>query len=374
LPAALSPAILALMPTRPRPKKKRSRTRAKRASKVTQPHDRLIRFAFSKLEHAAGLLRAALPAEIIALTLWGTLRLEAVHYVDRALRGRYADLLFSAEVGEEKAYFYVLIEHQRKVERFMVLRMGAYMFRQWERLAESAKGGELLPPIVPMLIHQSDTGWTAATAFQDILQTTEATRAVLLPHVPCFRIRLCDLSRGRASGLVEEALTALGRVVLWCLSVARDDERLVQEIGALGDALDAVLAHPTGLDALRAILIYLAETHPGLGAPRIAGLLEKTAKKRQKVMKDALDELRQEGRLEGRVEGRVEGHAELLLKLLAARFGRVPAETRARILAASEATVTRWSIRVLTAPTIEAVLRSPSGKAVKKAAPAARAR
>jgi hypothetical protein len=95
-------------------------------------------------------------------------------------------------------------------------------------------------------------------------------------------------------------------------------------------------------------------------------------------MKDALDELRQEGRIEGRiegrVEGRVEGRADTLLKQLAARFGRVPAETRARILAANEATVTRWSIRVLTAPTLEAVLRSPSGRAVKKAAPAARAR
>lgn len=123
---------------------------------------------------------------------------------------------------------------------------------------------------------------------------------------------------------------------------------------------------PGARHALRAILLYLAETHPGLGAPRIAGLLEKTARKRHKVMKDALDELREEGRVEGR--------AEILLELLAARFGRVPAEIKARVRAANEATISRWSIRVLTAPTLAAVLRSSNGKAATKSAPAARAR
>jgi hypothetical protein len=359
---------------RPMPSPRRTTPSApnptKRVPRIAQPHDRLIKFAFSKLEHASGLLKAALPSCVVELIVWSTLRIEDVHYVDRALRGRYADLLFSAQIGDEKAYFYVLLEHQRKVERFMILRMGSYMFRQWERLAELVPSGELLPAIVPILIHQSDTGWTAATAFEDIVRTTDATRVALVPYIPRFQIRLCDLSRGRSSGLVEQALTALGRVVLWCLSVARDDHRLTNEIGTIGEALDDMLAHPRGLDALRAILLYLAETHPAVGMPKIAGLLEKTAKKRKQVMKDALDELREEGRVEGRVEGR----AKTLLEQLAARFGRVPAEAKARILAASEATITRWSIRVLTAPTLDAVLRSPSARTAKKASPAARAR
>jgi hypothetical protein len=51
----------------------------------------------------------------------------------------------------------------------------------------------------PLLLHQSDTGWTAATAFQDIVQTTEATRATFLPYIPCFQIRLCDLKQQRGT-------------------------------------------------------------------------------------------------------------------------------------------------------------------------------
>jgi predicted transposase YdaD len=125
---------------KPRPTKQRGPAASRRAPAIAQPHDRLIKFAFSKIEHARGLLEAALPAGLVSLVGWGTLKLEAVHYVDRALRGRYADLLFSAQIGEQKAYFYVLLEHQRKVERFMILRMGSYMFRQWERLAEDTPG------------------------------------------------------------------------------------------------------------------------------------------------------------------------------------------------------------------------------------------
>lgn len=65
---------------------------------------------------------------------------------------------------------------------------------------------------------------------------------------------------------------------------------------------------------------------------------------------------------------KVEGRVRMLLEQLNARFGRVPAEAKAKILAANEATLTRWGLRVLSEPTLEAVL----GARTKKAAPARR--
>ncbi|WP_437971450.1 hypothetical protein WMF04_20035 [Sorangium sp. So ce260] len=81
------------------------------------------------------------------------------------------------------------------------------------------------------------------------------------------------MSGGRAGDLVEQALTALGKVVLWSLSVSGDDARLQREIVRI-----------------------------------------------------------------------------------TARFGAVPAEVSARILAADEAALVAWTARVLTAPTPEDVL------------------
>lgn len=57
-----------------------------------------------------------------------------------------------------------------------------------------------------------------------------------------------------------------------------------------------------------------------------------------------------------RNEGRREGESERLLRLLRARFGAVPPEVAARVAAADEATLVRWSERILSAPTLDAVL------------------
>jgi hypothetical protein len=194
-------------------------------------------------------------------------------------------------------------------------------------------------------------------------------RAALLPYTPRFEMKLVDLSPGKASDLAEQALTALGQVVLWCLSVAGDDARLEREIGRIGRALDAVLAAKDAVAALTALLRYLPATHASVGAPKMVRLLENAASAGQKkVVVDVLDVFRKEGReegkregraegkREGRAEGKREGRAKTLLEQLAARFGPVPAEAKAKVLAAKEATLARWSLRVLTAPTLAAVL------------------
>jgi predicted transposase YdaD len=64
---------------------------------------------------------------------------------------------------------------------------------------------------------------------------------------------------------------------------------------------------------------------------------------------------REEGREAGREEGRREGEAEMLLRLLRVRFGPLPAEVTARVTTADPETLLRWSERVLSAPTLEAV-------------------
>jgi hypothetical protein len=73
-------------------------------------------------------------------------------------------------------------------------------------------------------------------------------------------------------------------------------------------------------------------------------------------------------------EGRVEGRAKTLLEQLRARFGPVPADVKAEILAAPEATLARWSLRVLTEPTLDSVLRTrtrkPAAASRRRRAPA----
>jgi predicted transposase YdaD len=62
-----------------------------------------------------------------------------------------------------------------------------------------------------------------------------------------------------------------------------------------------------------------------------------------------------EGRREGEAEGRREGEAEVLLRQLRVRFGALPEDVTTRINAADAETLLRWSERVLSASTLDAV-------------------
>ncbi len=60
-------------------------------------------------------------------------------------------------------------------------------------------------------------------------------------------------------------------------------------------------------------------------------------------------------RAEGHAEGRREGEAEVLLRQLRVRFGALPEDVTARIKAADAETLLRWSERILSASTLDAV-------------------
>lgn len=353
------------------------------------PHDAIIQHVFSQREHAAGLIKAAVAGEITGAVDWSTLGPAKAHFVDSGLRGRRADLFFSARMGEDRVFIQILIEHQSTVDPLMIARMGIYMWRQWEHLLRTEPARRKLPPILPILIHHSETGWTAATAFEDLIAAPPSLRDALRPFIPSFQMKLVDVSRDPASGLVDEMLTALGKLVLFCLSVAGNSARLAREIDGLVPELNTVFARPDGLDARLALLRYLVATHGDLGVTAVRKLVESAAAKGQEeIPMDVFDQMEEkglrrglkqglkEGRKQGIEEGRRDALAGLLLQQLAARFGGVPARVRAQILAAGHDDLSRWGLRVLTAPTLSEVLddAAPARASKKTAAPRPAAR
>ena len=99
----------------------------------------------------------------------------------------------------------------------MIFRMGVYMMRRWEQFVRDHPDTKELPPIFPLLIHHSDTGWTAATAFQDLVVTGPDLQSELLPYIPRFEMRLIDLSEGQASDLRARSPRSAG----WCSGACR---------------------------------------------------------------------------------------------------------------------------------------------------------
>ena len=90
----------------------------------------------------------------------------------------------------------------------------------------------------------------------------------------------------------------------------------------------------------------------------VATLLEEGWQKgRHEGRNEGRQDGRQEGRQAGRQEGRQEGEADLLLRLLELRFGPLADALRERIRSANAEALLLWSERILTAATLEDVVK-----------------
>jgi predicted transposase YdaD len=332
------------------------------------PHDSLFKATFSQIEHAAGLLRLVLPPELVRHIDFTTLTVRPGSFVDEALKERFSDILFSAMVGERPAFFYFLTEHQSTVDELMGFRFLRYKVRIWEGWLKENPTSKRIPPIIPVLLHHSAAGWTAAVSFEALLDVDAEMLATIAPYVPRFQFLLDDFSAASDEALRGRAMTALGRLVLWCLRTSRTPKEFVLRIGGWRELISEVRRAPNGRAALEIIFRYIFMVNEHVAPEKLIRLLgQAVGEEGKSEMASVADQLREEGerkglargQLEGLARGQLDGQRKLLLKQLRARFGDLPEVAVARVNGADATQLDVWAERVLSAPTLAEVLKSP---------------
>jgi predicted transposase YdaD len=320
-------------------------------------HDHLIRQTLSQVEHAEGELRTMLPAAIAGAIDFTTLALAPGDFVDDALLDARSDLLFTARLGGEPAFLYLLLEHQSTVDALMPFRVLRYMIKIWERWLADNKGAKKLPVIVPIVLHHSEKGWTAATELSELLNLEPELLAALGPHVPRLSFILDDLSAQSDDALQSRVMTALARCVLWLLRDGRrSEEEILRAFDAWRSVLEQVVRAPNGVRALAVLLRYILEASDIRADELQRKVLALLGEKAKDAMTTAADRIREEGEQRGEQKGRLEGERRVLLRQLTARFGELPAAVLARVNAADLDQLERWADRVLAEKTLDAVL------------------
>jgi predicted transposase/invertase (TIGR01784 family) len=300
---------------------------------------------------------------------FSTLRVEPGSFIDEALRARYTDLLYSLEIAGCDARIYVLFEHQSSGERWMALRLLRYMIAIWDDCI--ADGATVLPVIIPVVLHHGDSGWTAATRFEDLFALPPGA-AEFTPH---FRFALDDLGAGGEAALHERAASAYVRLVLSALQQARSDTEVRRLLLGWLDLIHALLREPDGHRALGLILRYLLEVRGAGELATIDATLREITAENGEVMQtiaqmlesrgmerglqQGLQQGRQEGLQQGRQEGLQAGQRELLLRLLRRRFGELPAAVAQRVAAAQMPELDRWAEQLLVASELDEVFSEP---------------
>jgi predicted transposase YdaD len=336
----------------------------------SSPHNALFKEIFSNPEHARVELLAILPPELTKLIDWKTLRVEPSSFVEIGDTDRFADILYRVELAGQLALLHVILEHQSSVERFMPLRTLGYSVRKWERCLAEDPRLEFLPPIIPIVLHHSETGWTAATSFHELFDWS-ALPVELKSFLPGFRFLLDDLSHRTDAELLVRATREAERVVplvLWALRDARNSERLAASLTAWVGAMARVLQAPSGPAALRAVLGYLAIVADALSPRAILAAVEAEAPEAKEIVMTLAEQWKQEGLLTGLERGRQEGLKQgidkgrqeglraLVAKQLALKFGPLSPQVESRVADAAPARLEQWAEKLLTATSLEEAL------------------
>ena len=85
---------------------------------------------------------------------FSTLRRINASYVSEELLERQADIIWEVSIREKPAYFYILIEFQSTVYRYMALRVLTYILLFYQDLVRSKKTLQgSLPAVFPIVLY-----------------------------------------------------------------------------------------------------------------------------------------------------------------------------------------------------------------------------
>lgn len=117
------------------------------------------------------LLRGFVLEDWVAQLDFSTLERHPNSYVADDLREREDDVIWRVRWGDDWLYVYLLIEFQSKVERFMAVRILAYLGLLYQDLIRAGQltADQRLPPALPIVLYNGQPRWTAPVDTADLL-------------------------------------------------------------------------------------------------------------------------------------------------------------------------------------------------------------
>src|SRR5512145_518170 len=312
-------------------------------------HDKLFKLALADRKDAALELRAVLPPTLASQLDFSTLEPIPGTFIDERMRDSHADLLYTVNCAGKETLLYVLMEHKSNVDRWTLLQLLRYMVRIWEQCLAQEHPPSTLPPIIPVIVHHSETGWTAPTHFQGLFDATTMVDEDLRQLTPEFEVRLDDISHRSDQELRARAMGPAATLAFLFLRDSRQEGRILAELIAWADLLRDLDATPDGRRAMMQLFSYLLRVAPNLGLKDLAEQVQRAIPERNDVVSTLAEKLIEEGEKKGRKEA----YRALVRRQIELKFGALDNSSIARIEAADETALERYVERVLTATSVE---------------------
>ncbi|MBF0202254.1 MAG: Rpn family recombination-promoting nuclease/putative transposase [Desulfamplus sp.] len=284
---------------------------------VNNPHDKLFRETWSKLENARSFLQHYLPGDVLGLMDLDSLTVCKDSFVEKELADYYSDMLYAINIAGSSGFVYVLFEHKSWYEKYVHLQLLEYMVKIWQLFLKQQKGKhpkDPLPIIIPLLICHGGQAWPLERVHFSALMGGPVQE--LARYIPDFKFELYDLT-GLSDDEIKGAIMTRVVMLLFKYSTHPQLRKKLPEI--LGLMFD-LFQQKTGLQYLEIIMRYLFSTLEGVSKEEIKEIVEKSISNQAGgCIMTIAEKLRSEGKIEGQIEGKIEGKIENIEELY--RFG-----------------------------------------------------
>jgi len=271
-------------------------------SGVINPHDKVIKTAYSDLENARSFLTNYLPDNVLKLVDLDTLEISKDSFIEKELAEYYSDILYKVNLTDgSQGFIYVLFEHKSYYDRFVHLQLLEYMVKIWRlHIKQQKTQPDYLPIVIPLLVCHARKEWPQETVRLTSLLSGPVED--LTGYIPDFGFELYDLHRFSDD---EIKGTIASRVILLLLKHIRDPD-LQQKLPDIFALMRTLMEKKSGLQWLEVVIRYLASARDedDLSVKQIVEIAEQAiSKETGGYIMTLAERLRNEGRLEGEERG-----------------------------------------------------------------------
>lgn len=320
------------------------------SKKISKPHDRFFKKVMNNPLAAQEFIQTHFPSSIAALIDPGSLELTDSGFIDKDFNEYRSDILYKALFKGTPGYLYCLIEHQRKADPLMPLRMLEYTLQICRReLANKKDHKNQLPLVYPCVIYNGEKPYCYTTDIFEMFQDPALAREIFLKP-----FTLIDLPSIPDDDLKKKPLIGMLEMHLKYAS-ARDTLGFIEKIVDLLHQVESM----NQLDIIEAGAYYLFQTSKdGVSRHDIVEEFKKYLKPpTQSEIMTIADAFVEEGIQKGRQEER-QAFRSLLIKQLNLRFPNKMTKNYLHMIEEAESDkLSYWGENLMKATTIEEVFR-----------------